>query len=423
MDCYLCERKPASISDEPIKRSQAIRKFLSGSSRRRTTEEHSAPSRRVEGTAGSAEQGGDEGRGVRRTHQCGRSQIQDPDKKKSWRQAVENLHAKDPKRYAVKNLCVLFGVSKQAYYKHDESKVLARAASEAFALEYIKGVRTKAPGIGGIKLWHMYRRDFQGNNPVGRDRFADIINSHNLKVRQKMRKPRTTDSSHGLPTYPNLIKDFIPAAPDRLWVSDITYVIVWPDASHYTFCYLSLILDAYTEEIVGWSVGPTLETTYPLEALKMALKRIERKADASLIHHSDRGCQYASSDYVKLLKERHIRISMTESGDPKDNAQAERVNNTMKNELLKGMRFTSIEDVISAVARAVDFYNNERPHMSIDMMTPSMAALCEGEIPKRWISYREKIIREKQALEIPENGLPLSVVQGTPSGLRTPVNP
>lgn len=123
------------------------------------------------------------------------------------------------------------------------------------------------------------------------------------------------------------------------------------------------------------------------------------------------------------MKERHIRISMTESGDPKDNAQAERVNNTMKNELLKGMRFTSIEDVISAVARAVDFYNNERPHMSIDMMTPSMAALCEGEIPKRWISYREKIIREKQALEIPENGLPLSVVQGTPSGLRTPVNP
>lgn len=114
---------------------------------------------------------------------------------------------------------------------------------------------------------------------------------------------------------------------------------------------------------------------------------------------------------------------MTESGDPKDNAQAERVNNTMKNELLKGMRFTSIEDVISAVARAVDFYNNERPHMSIDMMTPSMAALCEGEIPKRWISYREKIIREKQALEIPENGLPLSVVQGNPSGLRTPVNP
>ena len=258
----------------------------------------------------------------------------------------------------------------------------------------------------------MYRRDFQKNNPVGRDWFADIINRHNLKVRQKVRKPRTTDSSHGLPTYPNLIRDFIPSGPDQLWASDITYIIVWPNESHYTFCYLSLIMDAYTEEIVGWSVGPTLEATYPVEALKMALRRIDGKSGIHLIHHSDRGCQYASSDYVSILNGRHIRISMTESGDPKDNAQAERVNNTVKNELLKDMHFTSIGEVVSAVARAVDFYNNERPHMSIDMMTPSMAARCDGEIPKRWISYRERAIRKKQArLEIPENSLPLSVIQ------------
>lgn len=170
------------------------------------------------------------------------------------------------------------------------------------------------------------------------------------------------------------------------------------DASHYIFCYLSLILDAYTEEIVGWSVGPTLETKYPLEALKMALKRIEGKNDITLIHHSDRGCQYASSDYIKLLNGNHIQISMTESGDPKDNAQAERINNTMKNELLKGMRFCNIDEVIATVARAVDFYNNERPHMSIDMMTPVMAAFCEGEIKKRWVSLREQAIQNKRAL-------------------------
>ena len=235
----------------------------------------------------------------------------------------------------------------------------------------------------------MYRRDFQGNDPIGRDWFADIIDRHNLKVRLKIRKPRTTDSSHGLPTYPNLVKDLIPTGPNQLWVSDITYIIIWMDASHYIFCYLSLILDAYTEEIIGWSVGPTLETIYPLNA---------------------------------LLTDNHILVSMTESGDPKDNAQAERINNTMKNELLKGMRFTSISEVIAAVARAVDFYNNERPHMSIDMMTPAMAAFCEGEITKRWISYREEAIKKK-ALEIPENRLPLSAVQGSPSGLRPPVNP
>ncbi len=161
------------------------------------------------------------------------------------------------------------------------------------------------------------------------------------------------------------------------------------------FCYLSLILDAYTEEIVGWSVGPTLETAYPLAALRMALKRIEGKVDIHLIHHSDRGCQYASSEYIKLLNDMHILISMTDSGDPKDNAQAERINNTMKNELLKGMLFRNIDEVIAAVARAVDFYNNERPHMSIDMMTPATAAFCKGKIKKHWISYREKAICEK----------------------------
>ena len=270
----------------------------------------------------------------------------------------------------------------------------------------------------------MYMQEFSGNNPVGRDRFADIIDRYNLKVRLKVRKPRTTDSTHGLPTFPNIVKDFIPTGPNQLWVSDITYITIWVDDYHYIFCYLSLILDAYTEEIVGWSVGPTLETKYPVEALNMALKRIDGKNDISLIHHSDRGCQYASSEYVQLLKEHNIRISMTETGDPKDNAQAERINNTMKNELLKGKRFTEIQQVIDAVEKAVDFYNNERPHMSIGMMTPSKAAVYDGVVEKIWTSYREKAIREKRvALEIPENPLPLSIGQGSPSGLRPPVNP
>lgn len=301
---------------------------------------------------------------------------------------------------------------------------MRRAAQRAFALQFIRDIREKDPGIGGVKLWYMYQRDFQGNDPIGRDRFVDIINEYGLKVRLKVRKPRTTDSTHGLPTYPNIIKDFIPTAPNQLWVSDITYITLWLDEYTYIFCYLSLILDAYTEEIVGWSVGPTLETVYPVEALKMALRRIEGKADIHLIHHSDRGCQYASSEYVRLLQKNGIRISMTETGDPRDNAQAERINNTMKNELLKGMRFTNIDEVRQAVARAVDFYNNERPHMSINMKTPAEAALCEGEINKLWVSYRENAIRAKQAaFDIPENTLPLCIGQGSPSRLRPPVNP
>jgi transposase InsO family protein len=269
----------------------------------------------------------------------------------------------------------------------------------------------------------MYRQDFEGNNPVGRDRFTDIIDENHLKIRLKVRKPKTTDSTHGLPTYPNIVKDFIPNTPNQLWVSDMTYITIWVDDYHYIFCYLSIILDAYTEEIIGWSVGPSLETIYPLAALKMALKRMDGKTAVNLIHHSDRGIQYASSDYVDLLKRNHISISMTETGDPKDNAQAERINNTMKNELLKDIRFTSLEEVVAAVSRAVDFYNNERPHMSIDMMTPAQAATHEGTIKKWWISYREQAILSARSLEIPGNSLPLPVVQGSPSGLRPSVNP
>ena len=151
--------------------------------------------------------------------------------------------------------------------------MLLKAAQEAFVLEYVRAIRAKDPGMGGKKIWYMYQRDFDGNNPVGRDRFADIIDRYNLKVRLKVRKPRTTDSTHGLPTYPNIIKDYIPNGPNQLWVSDITYITIWLDAYHYAHCFLSLVLDAYTEEIVGWSVGPSLSTQYPVEALKMALDR------------------------------------------------------------------------------------------------------------------------------------------------------
>lgn len=235
---------------------------------------------------------------------------------------------------------MLFGKSKQAYYQYDENLALGKAAREEFAIEYIRGIRARDPGIGGVKLWHMYRKEFSCDGPIGRDRFCRIIDENRLKVRQRRRKPRTTDSTHGLPTYPNLVKDFIPSAPNQLWVSDITHIQVMDGACGYHFCYLSLILDAYSEEIAGWSVGPTLDAEYPIAALRMALKRLEGK-DVSLIHHSDRGCQYASGGYVEMLRRRGICICMTESGDLKENAQAERINNTMKNELLKGKVFHS----------------------------------------------------------------------------------
>lgn len=294
----------------------------------------------------------------------------------------------------------MFGVSKQAYHKQKGESAARKAAQEAFALEYIHGIRALDPGIGGMKLWYMYRRDFPDIERVGRDRFEDIIHRHGLKVRNKMRKPRTTDSSHGLPLFPNLVREFIPTSVNQLWVSDITYIPVWIDETDYEFVYLSLIMDAYSHEIIGWAAGPTLEALYPAKAFELAFGKLEGIDEGNvrkLIHHSDRGVQYASRDYVELLKGKQIKISMTENGDLKENAMAERINSTVKNELLKGIRFTSIQQVRDAMETAVRFYNTMRPHMSVDMMTPQEAARCNGEIRKWWKSYREEAIKRDRA--------------------------
>lgn len=298
---------------------------------------------------------------------------------------------------------------------------MKKAVQRELAIRYIRSVREADPGIGGTKLWYMYQREFGQNSPIGRDRFADIVDEYGFKIRKRVRAPRTTDSTHGLPTFPNLAADFIPTSPNQLWVSDITYIVMWHSEYSYAFCYLSLVMDAYSKMIVGWSVGRTLETAYPLEAVKMAIGRLGGSVPQGLIHHSDRGCQYASREYVKLLQSCGIRISMTESGDPKDNAQAERVNNTMKNELLKGYRFTSIEEVREAVREKVEFYNSQRPHMSVDMMTPLEASRRTGTLPKRWTSYRELAIQK--ASEQAHDPVESPPCPGNPSGLRPPVNP
>ena len=285
-------------------------------------------------------------------------------------------------------------MSTQAYYKHGNTD-LRKLADEAFCVEFIRRIRQKDRGIGGGKLWKMYRKEFGDDHSVGYNRFYDIIEKYNLKVRKKKRRAKTTDSDHDLPLYPNLVKELIPLQPTQLWVSDITYMVIYLNAEtgEYDFCYLSLVTDYYTKEIIGWCVGETLEAKFAIEALNMALGRLGGNPAPDLIHHSDRGVQYASYDYTKLLKKHHIKISMTESGDPKDNAVAERVNGIIKNELLMGMSFFSIEEVRKALKVAIDFYNNERPHMSLDWKTPAQAALCTGELEKKWKSYREIAIK------------------------------
>ncbi len=208
----------------------------------------------------------------------------------------------------------------------------------------------------------------------GRDAFIEILRKNGLMVHiRRRRRYKTTDSNHHYRKYPNLIKDVVPQRPDEIWVSDITYI-----ETEEGVCYLSLITDAYSHKIVGWALGPTLETTYPLEALRMALATIDGETAHRLIHHSDRGCQYCSDAYVAELKSHGVSISMTQSGDPKDNAIAERVNGILKGEFLNAYRFTCIEQVRTAVDRAVHYYNYERPHRSLNMDTPIKMAQKEG---------------------------------------------
>lgn len=294
--------------------------------------------------------------------------------------------------YPVTSLCKLFGVTKQAFYKYVDHS-MDSYSRERFVLEFVKRVREKDPGIGGEKLWLMYRKEFgQSQALVGRDCFCVILAKYNLTIRKRFRSPRTTDSSHYLPQYPDLTRTLLLEHANQLWVSDITYITIWLPDGGYVFCYLSLVTDAYTKEIIGYCVGDTLGSCYTVEALEMAVERIVATQVKGLIHHSDRGVQYASADYIAVLRHNGIIPSMTENGNPKDNAIAERVNGIIKNELLQGMHFRTIEEVKKAVTTAVHFYNNERPHMSLNMLTPVQVGLMEGPITKKWISYREKYL-------------------------------
>lgn len=216
---------------------------------------------------------------------------------------------------------------------------------------------------------------------MGRDVFFDLLRENGLLVRRRKRKyPTTTFSRHWMFKYTNLINYFIPTGANQLWVSDITYVEVGGD-----FAYLSLITDQYSHKIVGYYLSEDLKAEGCVAALKMALQSLT--ANHKLIHHSDRGSQYCSDKYVNLLKKNKINISMTESGNPKENPVAERVNGIIKDEFLYNEQFSSIEQARSIIAKAISTYNHLRPHLSIDMLTPVQAHLQSGELKKRWKNY------------------------------------
>ncbi len=280
-------------------------------------------------------------------------------------------------------LCSLLGYSRQAYYqqKRQSEKV---SLQYDFLIKEVLEIRKNQKRLGGRKLLHKLELFMLNHHiNIGRDAFFNLLSENNLLVRKrKRRKPITTFSDHWMRKYPNLIEGFYPTAPNQLWVSDITYIVVGNG-----FAYLSLITDAYSRKIVGFYLSKDLSAEGCIRALEMALDN--NPVLGRLIHHSDRGSQYCCSDYVKILNDNFIKISMTQNGDPRENAIAERVNGILKDELL-AKSYLNYKEAVRSVSIAVSIYNHQRPHGSIDYLTPIEAHFRSGKLKRRWKNYYSK---------------------------------
>lgn len=241
-----------------------------------------------------------------------------------------------------------------------------RETVKAQVIEMVKKVRKEQPRVGGCKLHVALQPSFkEAGLKVGRDCLFDILREYNMLIRRKKATCRTTYSHHRFYTYKNLVKDMEVTRPNQVWVSDITYIRTVSG-----FCYLALITDMYSRKIVGYDLSDSLELAGCLRALRRAL-RAARPA-TRLVHHSDRGIQYCSNQYVEELREHGIEISMTEENHCYENAIAERVNGILKDEFYLDQYFYSTSHAFNAAKNAIEIYNHKRLHLSLGYKTPNM---------------------------------------------------
>jgi transposase InsO family protein len=295
----------------------------------------------------------------------------------------------------------LLGYSRQAYYQQKKQSEKESLQHDLLITEVLE-IRKTQKRLGTRKLLYKLESFIEDHQiTIGRDAFFNLLSERNLLVRKrKRRKPITTFSDHWMRKYPNLIEGFYPTAPNQLWVSDITYIVVGDG-----FSYLSLITDAYSRKIVGFYLSKDLSAEGCIRALKMALNN--NPVLGRLIHHSDRGSQYCCSDYVKILNDNFIKISMTQNGDPRENAIAERVNGILKDELLPKAHI-NYKEAIRIVSIAVSIYNHQRPHGSIDYLTPIEAHFRSGKLKRRWRNYYIK--KKEMELEVHSTKRVLKIV-------------
>ena len=247
-------------------------------------------------------------------------------------------------------------------------------------LQQIAEIRKQQPRCGGRKLFIMLQPFFnQHNIRMGRDNFFDLLRQNKLLVRKTKRAVYTTNSKHHFHRYANLVKGFEPMKAHELWVSDITYIPLKE-----RFAYLYLITDAYSRKIVGFHVSDDMKVSSAVVALKKALA--QKPPETIVIHHSDRGIQYCSIEYTALLQQHHAMISMTQNGDPLENAVAERVNGILKTELISNT-YPDIETASVSIAKAITIYNYKRRHASINYQVPDDVHNQKGPQIRRWKNY------------------------------------
>jgi putative transposase len=254
-------------------------------------------------------------------------------------------------------------VCRQAYYNrlNEQNR---KVINTEIVLELVRERRTNNPKMGGKKLFYLIHPTLQQMDiKLGRDHLFDILRANKLLVVRKRSYTRTTHSLGWINKYKDHYNKVIFSKPNKAWVSDITYIRVGGK-----FYYLFLITDAHSRKIVGWNLAPTLETKWGIEALEMAIRQC--KVKKGVVHHSDRGFQYTSKEYTKLLGKHKMVVSMGQVGNCYDNAMAERVNGILKDEYLLDSTFKNIQTALSATKQAIKAYNYERPHMSLNMKIP-----------------------------------------------------
>jgi transposase InsO family protein len=281
------------------------------------------------------------------------------------------------RHYSIDNLCAVFGYTRQAWYSHLRSVRLSFLEQE-IVLEKIYEIRKELPKTGCIKLYKELNNGFlQGHGiSMGRDAVFNLVRSQGMLIKTKKKWVHTTNSFHRFKVHADLVQRRAALHAEEIWVSDITYL-----RTSACFVYLSLVTDAYSRKIVGYHLATDLKAIGCIKALKQALKG-RLYPDRPLIHHSDRGTQYCCDDYVSLLRDSNIQISMTQTGSPYDNAIAERVNGILKMEFDMEKTFKNVTQAKSCVELGIHKYNNLRLHTSCQFQTPQNTHLLENIIKK-----------------------------------------